>query len=124
DEDARGGFGHGGWAVRGTDAVMGRILGERMGSNEEGGLLLGRRTYEHFFSYWPHQADNPYTEVLNKTQKYVASRTLTEPLPWQNSTLLRGDAAEAVAKLKNDVPSLTVLGSGDLLQSLIRHDLV
>jgi len=124
DEDTRGGFGHGGWAVRGTDAVMGRILGERMGSNEEGGLLLGRRTYEHFFSYWPHQADNPYTEVLNKTQKYVASRTLTEPLPWQNSTLLQGDAAEAVAELKSGVRSVTVLGSEDLLQSLIRHDLV
>ena len=124
DEDTRGGFTHGGWAVPGNDEVMGRVLGAGMASSSGGGLLLGRRTYEHFYGYWPHQTDNPYTEVLNNTQKYVASRTLTEPLPWQNSTLLKGDAAEAVARLKEDVPNLVVLGSGELIGSLLRHDLI
>jgi len=61
-----------------------------------GALLLGRRTYEDFYSYWPHQTDNPFTQVLNNTQKYVASTTLEEPLPWRSSILLEGDAADAV----------------------------
>jgi dihydrofolate reductase len=123
DEDQRDGFAHGGWAQAGNDEVMGRKMGEGMAS-ATGSLLLGRRTYEAFYDFWPKQTDNPYTEALNNTRKFVASRTLTEPLPWRNSTLLAGDAAQAVAKLKEQGENLTVLGSGELLRSLMRHDLV
>jgi dihydrofolate reductase len=123
DEDRRGGFEHGGWAQPYNDPVMGRVAAEGMA--QEGSLLLGRRTYEDFFSFWPSQRDNPFTEVLDKTRKYVASTTLAEPLPWRNSTLLRGDAADAVAELKRQPgEDLTVLGSGQLIQSLRRRDLV
>jgi dihydrofolate reductase len=95
------------------------------GMARPGALLLGRRTYEDFASYWPHQKDNPFTEVLDNTQKYVASRTLSEPLPWKNSTLLEGDAAEAVARLKEEEgPDLGILGSGELIQSLRRRNLI
>ncbi|HEX2288490.1 MAG TPA: dihydrofolate reductase family protein, partial [Gaiellaceae bacterium] len=87
--------------------------------------LLGRRTYEDFFSFWPTQTDNPYTEVLDNAQKYVASRTLKEPLPWKNSTLLEGEAVEAVARLKEEPgKDIGVLGSGELVRSLMRRDLV
>jgi dihydrofolate reductase len=123
DEDRRGGFEHGGWAQPYMDAVMGEVAGKGMAQG--GPILLGRRTYEDFFSFWPHQTDNPFTEVLDNTQKYVASRTLEEPLPWQNSTLLKGDAADAVADLREQPgKDIVVLGSGDLLQSLIRRGLV
>jgi dihydrofolate reductase len=123
DEDTRGGFAHGGWAVPNTDEVMARKMGE--GIARGGALLLGRRTYEDFYSFWPKQTDNPYTEVLNNTQKYVASRTLHEPLPWRNSTLLEGDAAKAVAKLRaKPDDDMGVLGSGELVRSLMRQDLV
>lgn len=88
-------------------------------------LLLGRRTYEDFYDVWPNRTNNPYTELLNNTQKYVASTTLSEPLPWINSTLLKGDAAEAVAKLKQEPgKGLLVMGSGVLIQSLMRRNLV
>lgn len=122
DEDTRAGFRHGGWAHRFHDPVQARVMGEHLAAHH-GALLLGRRTYEDFYGFWPHQTDNPFTEVLNKTQKFVASRTLTEPLPWQNSTLLAGDAVAAAAELRRD-QELVVLGSGNLLQSLMRHDLV
>jgi dihydrofolate reductase len=86
---------------------------------------LGRRTYEDFYTVWPNRTDNPFTAVLDNMQKYVASRTLSEPLPWINSTLLKGDAAEAVAKLKEEPgKDIVVLGSGKLIQSLIQHNLV
>ena len=84
DEDTRGGFQRGGWALPYNDPVMGRVMGEGMA--QTGALLLGRRTYEDFAGYWPHQKDNPFTEVLDNIRKYVASRTLTEPLPWKNSS--------------------------------------
>ena len=123
DEDLRGGFEHGGWALPYNDAVMGRRMGEGMA--QAGALLFGRRTYEDFYAVWPNRKDNPYTEVLNNAQKYVASTTLKEPLPWSNSTLLEGDAAEAVARLKEQPgKDLVVLGSGELVQSLMRHGLV
>jgi dihydrofolate reductase len=123
DEDRRGGFEHGGWAAPDNDEVMFEVMAE--GMSQSGALLLGRMTYEAFYAYWPHQTDNPYTEVLNNSQKYVASRTLSEPLPWMNSTLLEGDAADAVAKLREQPgPDMVVLGSGDLLQSLMARDLV
>jgi dihydrofolate reductase len=128
DEDRRGGFAHGGWAnvqVRNPDAdpVLASATGQRMAST--GALMLGRRTYEDFYAYWPHQTDNPFTEVLNNTQKYVAATTLQEPLAWSNSTLLEGDAAEAVARLKEQPgKDLVVLGSGELVQALVRANLV
>ena len=123
DEDRRGGFEHGGWAAPNNDEVMGRVMGE--GMSQGGSLLLGRWTYEAFHAFWPHQKDNPYTEVLNNTQKYVASTTLAEPLPWMNSTLLEGDVGEAVARLKEQSDKdIVVLGSGELIQSLMRGNLI
>jgi dihydrofolate reductase len=124
DEDRHGGFEHGGWALPYADEVMGRVMGA--GIADGGTLLLGRRTYEDFASVWPNMpADNPYTAVMNNFPKYVASRTLEGPLSWTNSTLLKGDAADAVAKLKERPgKDLVVLGSGELVQSLMRRNLV
>jgi len=123
DEDRRGGFEHGGWATPNNDEVMGRVMGE--GMSQGGALLLGRWTYEAFYAFWPYQKDNPYTEVLNNSQKYVASTTLTEPLPWMNSTLLEGDLGEAVTRLKEQPgKDIVVLGSGELIQSLMRQNLI
>jgi len=125
DEDTRGGFEHGGWAIPYADEVMGRAMGERMQSAEGGALVLGRRTYEDLFEVWPKRKDNPYTETLNRSEKYVASTTLTEPLPWQNSRLLDGDAVDAIAKLKEEPgKDVGILGSGDLVRSLIPRDLI
>jgi dihydrofolate reductase len=123
DEDTRGGFDRGGWALPYNDEVMGRVMGEGMA--QTGALLLGRRTYEDFAGYWPHQKDNPFTDVLDNIQKYVASTTLTQPLPWKNSTLLQGDAADAVASLKEQPgPDIAILGSGELIQSLRSRNLI
>ena len=123
DEDTRGGFEHGGWGTAYADEVMGRTL--MAGAEQTAGLLLGRRTYQDFFDYWPHQTDNPYTEVLNQARKYVASRTLSEPLPWQNSIVLRGDLGSALGSLKAEVDgTLVVLGSGELVRSLTALRLV
>ncbi|MDQ2888218.1 MAG: dihydrofolate reductase family protein, partial [Chloroflexota bacterium] len=78
-----------------------------------------------FYSVWPNRSDNPFTEVLNNAQKYVASTTLAEPLPWRNSTLLKGDVAQAVAALREQPgKDIVILGSGVLIQSLMRHNLV
>ncbi len=123
DEDPRGGFEHGGWAQAYTEPAMIQAMGEGMA--QAPALLFGRRTYEDFFSVWPTRSDNPFTPVLNNAQKYVASRTLREPLPWQSSTLLVGDAAETVARLKEERGrDLVVLGCGDLMQRLMQHGLV
>ena len=124
DEDLRGGFEHGGWAQPYFDPVMASVAAE--GIARGGDLLLGRRTYEDFAAFWPNQTeDNPFTAVLNNFQKYVASTTLEEPLSWSNSTLLKGDAGEAVARLKEQPgKDLVVLGSGELVQSLMRRNLV
>jgi dihydrofolate reductase len=123
DEDRRGGFKHGGWATARMDAVLGSVAAEGMGKG--GSMLLGRRTYQDFAAFWPKQKDNPFTAVLNKAKKYVASTTLKEPLPWSNSTLLIGDAAKAVASLKKRPgKDLVVLGSGELIQSLMRANLI
>ncbi len=120
DEDRRDGFEHGGWA---TPYATMEAAEESMANT--GALLLGRRTYEDFYTVWPNRTDNPFTAVLNNTQKYVASTTLSEPLSWSNSTLLKGDAAEAVASLKEEPgKDLVVLGSGELVQSLMRRNLV
>lgn len=123
DEDRRGGFQHGGWAVPNNDEVMGKVIAEGMA--KDGSLLLGRRTYEDFHSFWPKQKDNPFTKVLDSVRKYVASTTLTEPLPWNNSVLIDGKIAEAVARLKEQPGGdLTVLGSGELVQALMQSKLV
>jgi dihydrofolate reductase len=124
DEDLRGGFEHGGWARPYEDPDQGRRVSQQSQA-ETAGLLLGRRTYEDFFAVWPRRTDSPFCEVLNRSRKYVASRTLREPLPWVNSTLLRGDAADAVAELREQPGGdLVLLGSGDLLRSLMRRGLV
>jgi dihydrofolate reductase len=123
DEDPRGGFKHGGWAIRYSDEAMGKAAGESMSTT--GGLLFGRRTYEDFYRIWPNQKDNPFTDVLNNSPKYVASRSLKEPLPWENSTLLEGDAVKAVDELrKQPGKDLVILGSGDLIRSLLPHGIV
>lgn len=127
DEDTRGGFTHGGWAIPYNDEVMGREMGRMMGeaTAQGGSLLFGRRTYEDFYTVWPNRTDNPFTPVLNNTQKYVASSTLEEPLPWQNSTLLKGDLAQAIARLKKGSDKdIGILGSGELIQTLMRHNLI
>ena len=124
DEDVRGGFPYGGWATPYADPEIGRAAMESMAATT-GGLLLGRRTYEDFYQVWPNRTDNPFTEVLNNSQKYVASRTLKEPLPWMNSTLLKGDVPEAVTSLKaQQDKDLVILGSGELIQTLMHHRLV
>lgn len=124
DEDTRGGFPYGGWAHPYADRVMAQTMGK--GMRADGALLFGRRTYEQFHGFWSAQTDgNPYTEVLNRKHKYVASRTLAEPLAWENSSLLKGEVTEAVAALKGDLAGdLVVLGSGELARTLIGAGLV
>ena len=123
DEDTRDGFQHGGWAAPYADQDLGRVAGERMANTRA--LLLGRRTYEDFYGFWPNQIDNPFTEMLTNIQKYVASKTMKEPLPWSNSTLLKGEVGEAVSELKERPgKDVVVLGSGELVQSLMQLDLV
>jgi dihydrofolate reductase len=122
DEDQRGGFQYGGWGEP-FGAMQSPEAGESMSGF--GALLLGRRTYEGLYAYWPKQTNNPFTEVLNKMPKYVVSTTLQEPLPWSNSLLLKGDLSEAVNALKQEEGSnLVVMGSGKLIQSLMKHNLV
>jgi len=127
DEDRRGGFTRGGWAVPYSSDAMGRVF-EGMGqqAGRSGAMLFGRRTYEDFAGFWPNQPDNPFTDPLNRTQKYVVSTTLADPLPWMNSTVLAGDAAKAVAALKDEEPErdLVILGSGQLIRSLLPDGLI
>jgi dihydrofolate reductase len=124
DEDRRGGFEHGGWAAPNADEVMAEAMAE--GIARGGAMLLGRRTYEQMASFWPHQPDDvPYAKVINEREKHVASRTLKGPLEWRNATLIEGDAGDAVAALKQQPgQDLGVLGSGELIQSLMRRGLV
>lgn len=123
DEDRRGGFEYGGWAAGRSDPAMQKVLGAYM--SNPWSLLVGRITYENFADYWPHQAPNPMSEAMNNVEKFVASTTLTEPLPWQNSILLNGDAADAVSRLKKEHPkTLVIFGSGVLVQSLMRRNLI
>jgi dihydrofolate reductase len=123
DEDTRGAFPHGGWASEYADETM--IQAAQEGMARTGALLFGRVTYEDFFQVWPDAGDNPFTDMLNKTQKYVVSNTLLEPLPWQNSTLLSGDAVEQVRELRaRPGKDVVVLGSGALVRSLMPHDLI
>ena len=123
DEDRDGGFAHGGWAAPHIDdEVLGRMIGITARADA---LLLGRRTYEEFAATWPLAgADDPIGSKWNTAPKYVASRTLTS-VSWQNSTLLEGDVADAVAELKkSDGGEIQVHGSVQLVQTLLAHDLV
>lgn len=127
DEDRRGGFTDGGWAVPYSSDAMGRVLEDiSRRPGRTAAMLFGRRTYEDFAGFWPNQPDNPFTEALNRMQKYVASATLGDPLPWMNSTVLSGDAAKAVAALKDEQPEqdLVILGSGKLIRSLLLHGVI
>jgi dihydrofolate reductase len=123
DEDPRGGFAHGGWALPYNDPVMFKVMAE--GTAQTGPLLFGRRTYEDFFKVWPGRKDSPFSAILDNAQKYVVSRTLAEPLPWQNSTLLQGEGVETVRQLKDRVEkSVLIMGSGQLVRSLMSSHLV
>jgi dihydrofolate reductase len=121
-EDDSGGFTHGGWSVRYWDEHMGQVMGAAMSAPFD--LVLGRRTYDIFAAYWPHAPEEAGAKPLNDATKYVASRS-RPTLEWAGSVLIEGDAAEGVAALKEgDGPELQVHGSGNLVQTLLRHHLV
>jgi dihydrofolate reductase len=124
DEDRSGGFGQGGWQLAYFDDLFGTFVME--GFSATGALLLGRHTYESFARHMPSQpAEDPVAGPMNEWHKYVVSTTLAEPLDWQNSTLIGGDVPSEVAKLKDGAgKDIQVMGSGELVQTLIRHNLV
>ena len=122
EEDQRGGFQHGGWGAP-YNAMQSSEAGESL--TGFGALLLGRYTYTSLYDFWSKQVGNPFTERLTQLSKYVASTTLSEPLPWENSTLLKGNVLEAVATLKAGAgDDLIVMGSGNLIQTLMKHRLI
>src|SRR5690348_4526259 len=127
DEDTRGGFSEGGWASRSAAAgdAASQAMGERMAAG--GGLagwLFGRRTYDDLLAHWNGEG-GPFKDALNRTPKYVVSTTLTEPLRWPNSTLLRGDVVEAVRTLKAQASGvLGIMGSGKLIRALLLADVI
>ena len=122
EEDLDGGFTTGGWTFPYFDDFLGNVMGEQMSQPFD--LLLGRKTYEIFAGYWPHHAEEPGAAGLNNATKYVASNTLQQ-LDWSNSVLLTGDVVEKINKLKQqDGPELQVHGSGNFIQTLLKHDLV
>ena len=123
DEDTRGGFTLGGWGKAYNDDVIGKEMGKGMGKTE---LLLGRRTWRILHDAWAERSDpNPFTKVLNETPKHVVSTSLSEPLDWENSDLIEGDAATRVAKLKRTTgKDLSIIGSGVLVGSLLKAGLV
>ncbi len=121
DEDPRDGFPYGGWGA----PYQAMNYAHMACMANVGPLLFGRRNYEHFYAVWPRRTDSPFSEVLNNAQKYVASTTLKEPLPWMNSVLLKGDAVEAIAALKEQPgKDFLMMGSGIFAQSLMRHNLI
>jgi dihydrofolate reductase len=120
DEDTSGGFAYGGWTASYSDEILGSALSKQM--NKPFDLLLGRKTFDIWAPYWPHHGD--IWPGVNTATKYVASHTMTSS-EWQPSVFINGDVAEKVAKIKQQPgPDLHVWGSGNLLQTLIRHDLV
>jgi dihydrofolate reductase len=122
EEDRRNGFSHGGWAMPFVDDDAKRVVGETIAGEFD--MLLGRRTFEIFASYWPHQGDNPIAKAFNKATKYVVSRSL-DGLAWKTSQRIGGDVVDGVRRLKaSDGPALHVWGSSELLQTLIAADLV
>ena len=121
-EDDSNGFTHGGWSVNYWDDRMGEIMGAA--TSKPFAMVLGRRTYDIFAGYWPDAPEEEGAKVFNEATKYVASRS-RPALEWSNAVLIEGDAAEGVAKLKEqDGPELQVHGSGDLIQTLLRSNLV
>jgi dihydrofolate reductase len=121
EEDPTGGFAYGGWSVNYWDDMMNTFMTEFMEKPFD--LLLGRKTYEIFASHWPY-AEEPGADELNRARKYVASRTLSK-VDWNNSTLLKGDIVQEIKKLKGqDGPELQVHGSGNLLQTLMKNDVI
>jgi dihydrofolate reductase len=123
EEDPSGGFDHGGWLVPHFDDMMGRVMDDWI--RRADGLLLGRRTYEIFAAHWPYvTGDDPIAEKLNSVRKHVVSRTL-DRVDWNNSTLVKGDVAAAIRRLKAEPGNeLQVHGSGDLIQTLLEHQLI
>ena len=119
-EDTSGNFTYGGWTVPYFDEFLGNIMGEQMGQPFD--LLLGRKTFEIFASYWPqHVEEGP---EINNATKYVASNTLTSH-EWKKSVFIKGNVADEIKKLKaQDGPDLQVHGSAELIQTLLQHDLV
>jgi dihydrofolate reductase len=122
-EDREGGFPHGGWQRQYFDDVLGAAAAEGMAAADA--QLFGRKTYEIMAAFWPKApSDDPIAQYLNGVQKYVASRTLST-VEWENTELIRGDVVEAVRALKQQPGNnIGVLGSGDLVQTLMRNDLV
>ena len=123
EEDRSGGFAHGGWMVPYVDETILRVMTEWIARAD--GLLLGRKTYGIFAAHWPHVTGNdPIASKFNTVRKHVVSHTL-DHVEWSNSTLIRGDVVEAIKRLKREPGNeLQVHGSGDLIQTLIEHDLV
>jgi len=124
EEDPTGGFKHGGWVAGYFDDFLGKVMVEQMSKPFD--LLLGRKTYEIFAAHWPYVQTNedPIAAGINNAKKFVASKTLTK-LDWSNSELIKGDVAKEVKKLKEqDGPEIQVHGSGNLIQTLLKHDLV
>jgi dihydrofolate reductase len=122
EEDPRGGFTQGGWAMLFSDEVVGEALGEIMSGEFD--LLLGRRTYEIFAAYWPYADDNPIARAFNKATKYVVTNSL-DSFDWVNTQPIDGDAVDEIRRLKaSDGPELHVWGSSELLQALIAAELV
>ncbi len=123
DEDRREGFDLGGWATAYADEEGMKAASAGMAGTDA--MLFGRVTYAQFATVWPNQPDNPFGAFLNATRKYVASRTLREPLPWANSVLLDGEATDAVAVLRDEPgKNVTILGSGELVRSLLKAELI
>jgi len=121
-EDDSGGFAHGGWSVNHWDERMAQVMGEAVSVPFD--LVLGRKTYDIFAAYWPHASDDAGARPFNDATKYVASRS-HPTLEWSTSVLIEGDVAEGIAAIKEkDGPELQVHGSGDLIQTLLRHELV
>ena len=121
-EDDSGGFAHGGWSVNYWDDKMGEVMGEA--TSRPFAMVLGRKTYDIMAAFWPHAGEEAGGKVFNEATKYVASRG-QPTLQWNNSVLIDGDAAEGIAALKTeDGPELQVHGSGNLIQTLLRHNLV
>lgn len=120
EEDTSGGFKYGGWTFPYFDEFSGTIMGDQM--KQPFNLLLGRKTYDIFASYWPQHGD--IWPGVNESIKYVASNTLANP-EWNNTIVLSGDVVEQLKKIKaEDGPDLQVHGSGNFIQTLLKHDLV
>ena len=122
-EDDEGGFAHGGWSVTYWDERMAQVMTEA--TSRPFAMVLGRRTYDIMAAHWPHASEEEGGKVFNDATKYVASRSRPALTEWSNSVLIEGDAADGLAALKReDGPELQVHGSADLIQTLLRHNLV